>query len=338
MGLLTVKGTIELSQLWPQGKSDADTTKVLVNVTPDAFVYRPHPGGPTIKTHAFHDSVVIGLTRKSPIDKKGRITIRLQGIDAPELHYRPSPLRDKKGVAQSKLNKLKTLNKEYRQHFGETATVALGTLLQKTGQSPVPCEVTTLVDRPTDVFDTYGRFVGDIWVHIEQKRVNVNHWLVEQGWAYPAFYNSMQKDEMLAFIAAAKKGRKPPRVWRHLQKSVGTLDSSLVYRNHGEPDPVADKGPVLLPKLFRRLCTWSCYKKAGIETKTFIRYLTEQKKPDICYLTKEFLETDAYSAMPHRLADFVTPGGKVLFSPDDLVFKEQASKLIGPDGKEVLEW
>ena len=30
VGLIEVEGTIEVSQLWPEGRSDADTTKVVV--------------------------------------------------------------------------------------------------------------------------------------------------------------------------------------------------------------------------------------------------------------------------------------------------------------------
>ena len=36
-GLLEVSGTIDLSQFWPQGSSDADTTKVLVTIGDNAF-------------------------------------------------------------------------------------------------------------------------------------------------------------------------------------------------------------------------------------------------------------------------------------------------------------
>lgn len=36
VGLLEVEGTIEVGQFWPEGRSDADTTKVVVSMAPDA--------------------------------------------------------------------------------------------------------------------------------------------------------------------------------------------------------------------------------------------------------------------------------------------------------------
>lgn len=43
-GLLEVRGTIDLAQFWPTGESDADTTKVLLSVGPDAFRLAPGAG------------------------------------------------------------------------------------------------------------------------------------------------------------------------------------------------------------------------------------------------------------------------------------------------------
>ena len=36
-GLLRVEGSVDLSQFWPDGDSDADTTKVLVQVDAGSF-------------------------------------------------------------------------------------------------------------------------------------------------------------------------------------------------------------------------------------------------------------------------------------------------------------
>src|SRR5262249_7412407 len=95
-GLLELKGTIDLDQFWPKGTSDADT----VHATPagaNAFTFRPHAGAPAVVTHAFNDAVVKGRVSKPAIAKNGTVTIRLQGVDAPELHYRPqAPTLNKK--------------------------------------------------------------------------------------------------------------------------------------------------------------------------------------------------------------------------------------------------
>src|SRR5262245_18496164 len=115
MGLLKVTGIINISQFWPDGQSDADTTKVLVDVDQNAFSYKENASSPFKTTHAFEEATVIGRVRKKVIDKKNRITVRLQGIDAPELHYTATPLKTSqtKKLPVEKREQLKKLNKKY---------------------------------------------------------------------------------------------------------------------------------------------------------------------------------------------------------------------------------
>lgn len=91
MGVLRIHGTIELGQFWPQRSSDADTSKIKVSVGEGSFAYSAT--GKTFKgTRVFEDASVRGAAA-GPVIEKGRITVRLQGIDAPELHYRAAPLK-----------------------------------------------------------------------------------------------------------------------------------------------------------------------------------------------------------------------------------------------------
>jgi hypothetical protein len=53
-----------------------------------------------------------------------------------------------------------------------------------------------VVDHPNDVFDTYGRFIGDIQVRRGGSGQNINVWLAEQGWAFPALYSTMSAREI----------------------------------------------------------------------------------------------------------------------------------------------
>jgi len=80
MGTLEVQGTLDPKQFWATGSSDGDTGQV--------HVKRVTFAGKV--THAFDHAVVHGRVRKPVIDEHGRITVRFQGIDAPELHYRPT--------------------------------------------------------------------------------------------------------------------------------------------------------------------------------------------------------------------------------------------------------
>jgi endonuclease YncB( thermonuclease family) len=336
-GLLEVRGTIDLDQFWPTGSSDADTTKILVSTAPGAFRFRPNPGASYQTTHAFDDAIVRGRVTKPAIDQHGRITIRLQGIDATELHYRPKAALPKNQQAAKQREIYLELNEEYRQHLAETATVELFHRLEQVGEDPAPCTVITRVDYPDEVFDTYGRFVGDILVDIDGDEVNINTWLVREGWAFPAFYNSMAEDEIETLTNASDEAWQYDRgVWPWLQDYVGKLDWHMIYRRPSKDpvhDPEADEGPVILPKLFRRLSTWAVNKKAKMVTGSFKKYLEERR--DSCLLTEDFIEQGP-AAEVYRLDDFLQSDGFFELWPEQLVFRESASRLTGPRGEYVV--
>ena len=92
-GTLRVKGTVAVDQFWPISTADADTTKVKVQLTVSGFEFEPSPGAGFAQTHAFDNAVVVSATGRIPPVKNNQITVRLQGVDAPELHYRPQPRR-----------------------------------------------------------------------------------------------------------------------------------------------------------------------------------------------------------------------------------------------------
>lgn len=132
-------------------------------------------------------------------------------------------------------------------------------LLGSTGKTTLDCRVTTQIDTPNEVFDTYGRLVGDIEVTVNGKLLNLNHWLVEQGWAYPTFYSSMTNDEINALLALAKTTRSNKTlVWKFLSKTAGPFDFNLREPPVGNTSVLAtDKGPAIFPKLFRRYTNFS---------------------------------------------------------------------------------
>src|SRR5436190_5151659 len=140
---LTAEGTLELKQFWPQGQSDADTAKVIVTL--DGFTLRTLPGGTPRATHVFDGAKVKGKGgTKAVLTAANKLTVRFQGIDAPELHYRAPPLKG--GSASAEVRKqYNTLNRDFRQPLGETATVALGEFLAKQGLDDLPCRAVTLV-------------------------------------------------------------------------------------------------------------------------------------------------------------------------------------------------
>lgn len=343
MGLLRVTGTMDLQQFWPAGESDADTAKVLVNVSAGAFSFQASPGASFHRTDVFDGAEVHGKVRKPVLDKQGRVTIRLQGIDAPELHYRPQA-PGKPTPAQRKA--FNAVAKDFRQHLGESGAHALGAYLKQAGAGAVACRVETAVSHPNEVFDTYGRFIGDILLQLGGAEVDVNHWTVEQGWAVPTFYDSMSNDEITTIeklAAAAKQNKRGMFKRGSLKLQLGAFDFALVYR---KPKTVQsftafeDDGPFIVPKLFRRQSTWAAAQRAKVISKGTLHRFLLSGTPDVCYLTKEFLSraVPTERSQPHVLAEFVDDTGRIAKPPGDLVFHEAASKVFGSDGKPVTAW
>lgn len=331
-GRLEVQGEIDLTQFWPVGTSDADTAKIRVKTNADSFRFRPHAGARFRPTNAFKLAMVHGRTTKRAIDANGMITVRLQGIDAPELHYRPAAaLKRAERTAQQHASYLKW-NYEYRQPLAESATVALAKFLSRGGSTRLKCTVVTFVDHPNEVFDTYGRFVGEIYVKLGGKTQSLNIWAVKKGWAYPAFYNSMSVPEIAALLDATNAAYSNTRgVWAHQQGKVGKLGWNLRFRGKGTA--LEDEtGTVLIPKLFRRLSTWAVNRRAKMATGSFLTYVREH--PDPCFELADFLEQGT-AATERDLAEFVGSDGSVLFWPEGLVFKDAPSTLVGPNGKKI---
>jgi len=339
-GMLEVAGTIDVNQFWPTGRSDADTTKLIVKVGGGAIQFRKDSSSPFKVTHVFDNAIVKGRTTKPPI-KNGQLTIRLQGIDATELHYQPSPLSraEKKGLSQAKLQAYHAVVHPYRQLLGATSTQALHNFLASAGKATIDCRVFTQIDTPNEAFDTYGRLVGDIEVTMHGQTVNLNHWLVEKGWAFPTFYTSMTNDEIKAILALAKTARSNKTLdWKFLSKTIGPFDFNLREPKKGDTGVLAtDKGPVIFPKLYRRYANWSARNKAKITAQNFQKFLAAGTggRPDFCFETQDFLTHGVHSANPRNFDEFVVGGKTIKFQPDGLVFKEAPSLLVGPDKKPI---
>ena len=335
-GMLEVSGTIDLAQFWNIGESDADTVKVTLAGT-NAFRFSPHTGAPAAVTHAFDGAIVKGKVSKPAIDNQNRIVIRLQGIDAPELHYRPlAPTIHKKKPTAQQRAKFNASNGNFRQFFGETAAVHLAAFLAKGGATPIPCTVRTGVDDPSDVFDTYGRLVGDIYVTINGTEKDVNLWLCQEGWAFPTFYSSMTDGEITTLIGLSQQARQAKRgIWKYASSDLSVFDRTLLFRNKGAIDATADKGKVYLPKLYRRRSTYGVAKIAGIASGSFKNYL--KALPDACFETSDLLANGITVATPHLLDEFVNAQSQFLAAPADLVFQEAASRVVDSKGKPA-EW
>ena len=360
MGTLTIDGTVHLSQFWPTGKSDADTAKLIVGINPASFKFNGKA------TNIYFEASAKGKDIKKVVSR-GKITLRLQGIDAPELHYKmygplgmalrvnlPPHFRK---LTDAEFNKFKKANTpEYRQAFSETATVKLGnwlstadTLKTVGSKKTIDCKfISKNIKIPSDAVDTYGRFVGDVNIKVDGKWQNVNHWVLENGWAFVSLYNSMLIPEMKKYIKAAETGRKKIQrdiYTQFLPQKIPTLINFDMQFRPPKTKPVVEKenGKVLNPKLFRRLTAYSIFKKAGINVgNTFLDYMNTKEDKGL-YLRKDFFiaanhEPDKQESLKvqfHKtIASFINNN---FFSlrPEEMVFIEDDSELVDKNNKPI---
>ncbi len=332
-GLLRVVGTISLSQFWPSGGSDADT--IHVKVTDTSFSFAKDRKKPKfLPTSVFKNAWVKGQDTNRAISTKGEIRVRLQGIDAPELHM---------SAGIRKIG-LKHNGTRFRQYFGETATVELAEFLERAGEPIIPCEVRTYVDRPNQVFDSNGRFIGDVFVRIDGKERNINHWLVENGWAMPIFYNSMLPEEIRAIRQRAMKAAKGSKrgVWSQYHMGLGDFSQELEYQGHGAVDTAADQGRVVWPKLFRRQVKYFVSSINGLVTGSLKNYLSQSADP---WTTFSSFIADPTQKKPKKsdphgtLASTVSNQNMFTKKPHNLVFFEEEATLVKADKKTpITQW
>jgi endonuclease YncB( thermonuclease family) len=333
-GLLTVEAELDLGQFWPERGSDADTVVVTLK---SPFKFRPHPGAPPRITRAFDGAKVRGSHGPVAPIKNQTMRVRLQGIDAPELHCDADPALAGDKATKEMKDHFKQFNREYRQLWAETAVVRFGAELKKFGAGAIRCTVQTAVDQPGEVWDMYARFVGDIVVGNGAKERNVNRWLLQSGWALPSFYTSMSDEEIEFLTKLAVKARNKKRgLWSHYTAQLGSLDLNVVYREpKTKPQPAPETGRFILPKLFRRQVTFTVNRQAKMVAGDFAGYLKAHRVG--CYLTRELLDDSIHSAKERGLHEFLQQG-KLTVQPEDVTFKEGKSRLIGADGKDVKAW
>jgi endonuclease YncB( thermonuclease family) len=365
MGTLRIKGFIDLTQFWPTGKSDADTTKIKMNVNEESFLFS-RAGGKNFKpTGAFMEGFVNNEGTLSPVvkyrkSKTPHVTTRLQGIDAPELHYKLYGRIKGNGLSAAQYEKLKKVNAEaeYRQHFSESATVALGAWLKGlSGGDVLACEFESQnINEPGDVIDCYGRFVGDIYVSAGGRRTSINRWLAQQGWVFPAFYNSMAMAEIKPLVKACADAKKKlkGRTVHNYSPATGPFDYGLRFRDpKTKPaiSPKKDAGKLILPKMYRRLCVYSIFRKAGATRDTFAQYLASKDDSDRLILVaglKKFLagekkcttgkQRDAYRKKASFPLSRIVKAGKVSIGPEKMVFLERSSMLVDEEKKEIAKF
>src|SRR5262245_6333129 len=122
----------------------------------------------------------------------------------------------------------------------------------------------------------FGRLIVDISFRNGGKIVSIAHLAAQHGWALPAYYNSMNPDEILALHTLFEQARsKGSGIWPRFDRVVGQLNL-LKFRDGGaftKKDKQDDRGPIAVPKLFSRQLRHSVLQQNKLAPKTFNDYL-----------------------------------------------------------------
>ena len=337
-GMLTVVGSLDISQFWPASKgtasSDGDTLHLKVDPS-TSFLFAASPGTKPKVTTKFIGSYVIDHGKaKKAITAKSEIKIRLQGIDTPELHF---PV-----IGTWVASKRGKFANEFRQPYGAGAANALHNHLQgflpSSGGTMVFATFVTQIDQPQQAVDSHGRFVGDVIIGTAAGK-SINTWLVENGWAFPLLYDSMTDAEVKTIIGAWKKGGTlGARPGKAFAKALQAFDPSRNIANAKLPDG----GKVNFPKIFRRQATFWTQVDGPLTPAKFVALLTkgQKGKPDKAYPLAYFLanygKLDAKKRI--KLMTKISSKCETLFKPEDLVFQEDPSTLFNLAGAKVTGW
>lgn len=325
MGQLIVSGVLKAKQFWPEGRSDADTASIDIAIKGKKSFVFVDDAGHRRNTNAFENAEIIGKHGAATVIKTSKksaarkITIRLQGLDAPELHYQPQV----KGSAG------KGVVHPFRQAMGETCANALHDFVAALGETEIPCEAVTIVNKPNEVCDIFGRVVANIVLIRGGSRIDVNHWLLREGWALPGFYNSMSNAEILAVLAdynAAKQSKRGLFSKNLVTSALAPFDPTQIERKGPASfQPFSDEGHVNFPKFFRREAEHHVQTALGDNVPADLRGFIATKADDLALEREKFLKLKG-----------VKTGKKP--RPE---FKQLATFLAGnnlPTGPEIVYW
>lgn len=215
---------------------------------------------------------VTGATKARVIEVKHTaqsvpyITVRLEGLDAPEEHYEATTFTQTvKGVKRS-FPKRANRKGEFAQPQWKAATDYLVGTLQRAGHA--------LVQLDREVTDRYGRVLG--YVHASDalgtRGEFVSRELLARGLAFPFLFESAN-DFIADFLGAAMGARaRKLGVWaKYTDKPMAT--SSSLWPKPGRytsPEPAGQlKARLNLPMVFRRIV--DAYQLQGLSLREALR-------------------------------------------------------------------
>ncbi|MGA1979232.1 MAG: thermonuclease family protein [Sedimentisphaerales bacterium] len=228
------------------------------------------------------------ITLKALKDGTPYVTIRLEGVDAPEEHYRAMPFTIKKG--QKKITYPLDKNKkqgERSQPMWKPGTDFVLGVLEKAKYA--------LIELDSEVIDSHNRVLGYVYSSDSQgrKKTFVTLELLKRGLAFPFIFESA-KDYIETFLRAAMNARKNRYgVWKHYKEKPLTYNETYPSpKHHTDLEPKEQASAALnFPMVFRRIV--DSYQLKGLSLKEAL-----QKYDTIDYETGKMVTGDKYDHIP----------------------------------------
>lgn len=246
----------------------------------------------------------LSLDSDLKIVKQGRakypyLKIRFEGVDTPETHFNGYSGRPG------------TTGAVVKQNYGYLARDQLFQLLGEAFESEeggphVRLECRIINDRR--FYDSHKRVIGQLYMEGDNESINMQ--MVESGYAFPMFYESMETQIIEDMRQRSKHAYdRDSGAWR--EYTVRPIDGSPPVP-HNASGEINDWGDVNYPKFWRRWISYN-YDPNGRPFQTFVDWLAQLDDDRLAEGSKAKRLSEAVSAHDYRL----------MVMPWDLIFRDK---------------
>jgi hypothetical protein len=356
MGFVDIQGKVDVFQYWPNGASDVDTVRFIPDLMSATYV----ADGASAKVGAFFEK---GGTFQPDDNKPGEekfrgilrrsggtsLSVRLQGIDAPETHYAPNFREGMFDGDYAKwIAKHISRQKSYRQPYGKLCTDLFATgVRSKLGvatasgtnpEVPVEAKLKILADGINDAVDVFGRVVGYVTLVGNGQEVVLNDHALSQGLAFCSFYGSMsiaeikRLSELFAAHGAgsARKSQLRSNVSHQLRDFEPELWTTKSMPDKDRDDNGADsfRAKCFDPKLFRRCVDWVGRREALGEPTAVLDYMRSNEE-EIALLSDFFAANGDWStSRKFAMGTLIGRDGTFMYKPGEVVFEARPVAVV----------
>ncbi|MES0041881.1 hypothetical protein [Mesorhizobium sp. M0091] len=356
MGIVDIQGKVDVFQYWPHGSSDVDTLKFIPDLASAQYV----GDGASTNVGAFFerggtfqpDDNNPGEEKfKSILRKAGGVSlsVRLQGIDAPETHYSPNYREGMFDGDYAKwIAKHIARQKSYRQPYGKLCTdlfanglrtqLGIGSFNSATPEVLVDAKVRILADGIDGAVDVFGRVLGYVTLIGNGLEIVLNDHALTQGFAFCSFYGSMAIDEMkrLSDLFAthgeggAQKSQLRSNVSGQLRDFEYELWTTKSMRDTDRDDNGADsfRSKCFDPKLFRRCIDWVGRKEALGESTALLDYMRSNDEDIVLLSDFVAAKGDWNKSRKFALGFLIAKDGAFSYKTGEVVFESRPVEIV----------